>query len=124
MQNVSSEKARENALHARLLALHKMLLDLVRAEYEVEHGPVGGPGALLQLVTQNPVFAWLRPLSMLLVEMDDPEAIARAGSARRLVEAVFSPGNVFADRYHAVVATTPAVTRAHAETMGLLEALP
>jgi hypothetical protein len=123
MQNAASEQAKANAVHERLLALHKLLLDLVRAEYEVEHGPIGGPGPLLQLVTQDPAFAWLRPLSMLLVEMDDPEALARAGGTRPLVLAVFAPGNVFADRYRHFVATTPAVARAHAEAMGLIEAL-
>jgi hypothetical protein len=71
-----------NVLHSRLLDLHKQLLDLVRADYEREHGPIGGPGPLLQLVTQDPAFAWLRPLSMLLVEMDDPTEVARVGGVR------------------------------------------
>jgi hypothetical protein len=121
---LSKTNAQEAALHGRLLDLHRMLLELVRDEYEQEHGPIGGPGPLLQLVTQDPAFQWLRPLSMLLVEMDDPEALARAGGTRPLVEAVFRPGNVFADRYHSVVTTTPALTRAHAEAMILLEMLP
>jgi hypothetical protein len=126
MQKVSSDatRANVNALHARLLELHKILLDLVRAEYEREHGPVGGPGALLQLVTQDPAFAWLRPLSMLLVEMDDADEVARAGGVRPLVEALFRPGNVFSDRYQDVMASAPAVTSAHAEAMRLLDALP
>lgn len=125
MKNVpSAATAQANALHARLLELHKMLLDIVRAEYEREHGPIGGPGPLLQLVTGDPAFAWLRPLSMLLVEMDDPEALARAGGTRALVDAAFAPGNVFSDRYLALAASTPGVTHAHAATMKLLDALP
>ncbi|MDB5218183.1 MAG: uncharacterized protein JWO86_6110 [Myxococcaceae bacterium] len=124
MQNGSTDTAQANALHSQLLELHRVLLQLVRGDYEREHGPVGGPGALLQLVTGDPAFAWLRPLSMLLVEMDDAEVVARAGGTRRLVEAVFAPGNVFSDRYGAVSSSTPEVTRAHAEAMRLLEALP
>lgn len=124
MTKDSGEAAQVNALHARLLGLHKMLLDLVRAEYEREHGPVGGPGPLLQLVTQDPAFAWLRPLSMLLVEMDDADEVARAGGVRALVDAVFRPGNVFSDRYQGVMTSRPEVARAHAEAMRMLEALP
>jgi len=40
MQNVPSDKAQETALHSRLLELHRMLLDLVRKEYEVDNAPV------------------------------------------------------------------------------------
>lgn len=113
-----------NALHSRLLGLHKMLLDIVRAEYEKEHGPVGGPGPLLQLVTQDPAFAWLRPLSMLLVEMDDPTEVARAGGIRPLVETAFRAGNVFSDRYHATVASSADVSAANTEVKSLIDALP
>jgi hypothetical protein len=113
-----------NALHSRLLGLHKMLLDIVRAEYEREHGAIGGPGPLLQLVTQDPAFAWLRPLSMLLVEMDDPTEVARAGGVRPLVEAAFRAGNVFSDRYQEVAASSPDVSAANTEVKSLIEALP
>jgi hypothetical protein len=65
-----------------------------------------------------------RVRSMLLVEMDDPEALARAGGTRALVDAMFAPGNVFSDRYLALAASTPGVTHAHAATMKLLDALP
>jgi hypothetical protein len=125
MQNGSTQAAAQaNALHSQLLELHRVLLDLVRAEYEREHGPVGGPGPLLQLVTRDPAFAWLRPLSMLLIEMDDADAVASAGGLRPLVEALFAPGNVFSARYQAVSSSTPDISRAHAEAMRLLNALP
>jgi hypothetical protein len=113
-----------NVLHSRLLDLHKQLLDLVRADYEREHGPIGGPGPLLQLVTQDPAFAWLRPLSMLLVEMDDPDEVARAGGVRSLVEAAFRAGNAFFDRYQTVMASSPDVSAANTEVKTLIEALP
>ncbi|MDB4933365.1 MAG: hypothetical protein JWP87_337 [Labilithrix sp.] len=118
----TNSKAALDALHARLLELHKVLLDIVRAEYEREHGPVSGPGALLQLVTRDEAFAWLHPLSMLLVELDDDEAVARAGGPRALTEAVFRPGTVFNDRL-ITVAPSPAFTTAHDAAMRALKAL-
>jgi hypothetical protein len=118
----TNTKAVLDTLHARLLELHKVLLDIVRAEYEEEHGPVPGPGALLQLVTQHEAFAWLHPLSMLLVELDDKDAVAGAGGARALTEAVFSPGNVFYDRF-ITVAPSPALGAAHDAARRAIEAL-
>lgn len=116
-------KAAADALHARLLELHKTLLDAVRADYEREHGPVPGPGALLQLVTQDAAFAWLRPLSMLLVELDDPEVLAAAGGPRALAERVFSPGNLFFDGL-AALAPTPAILAARDAATRAMKALP
>ncbi len=111
-------------LHARLLDLHKVLLDLERAAYERENGKVSGPGEMLQLVTQHAAFAWLRPLSMLLVELDDDEVLARAGGPRALVEAMLRPGNVFYDRYVEVLKANPSVAPADAAARNALKALP
>ncbi len=54
-----------------LLVLHKKLLEAERARYERTHGRVPGPGALLQLVLNDPWFAWLRPLSAFVVQVDE-----------------------------------------------------
>lgn len=54
-----------------LLVLHKKLLDAERARYERANGRVPGPGALLQLVLNDPWFAWLRPISTLVVQIDE-----------------------------------------------------
>lgn len=120
----TSTSANKDALIARLLDLHKTLLDLTRAEYEREHGAVTSTGALLQLVTQDPAFAWLRPVSQLIVALDDEDALAEAGGARALAERVFTAGNVFYDRYVDVLQADPAIVLAHAETMRAVKALP
>lgn len=120
----TATSAHKDALIARLLDLHKTLLDLTRAEYEREHGAVTSTGALLQLVTQDPAFAWLRPVSQLIVALDDEDALAEAGGARALAERVFTPGNVFYDRYVGVLQVDPAIVLAHAETMRAVKALP
>jgi hypothetical protein len=114
---------KDQLIHA-LLELHRELLGIARAEYEVTNGPIGGAGAFLQLLTQDEAFAWLRPLSMLIVELDDPEVLAKVGGPRVLGEAAFKPGNAFSDRYGPVLAATPSLAAAHGEAMRALKALP
>ncbi len=79
-----------DALHARLLELHKTLMDGARAEYERENGPIPNAGAFLQLLINHDDFAWLRPLSGLLVELDDPKLTPDAASAKAKVEKLFA----------------------------------
>jgi hypothetical protein len=58
-----------------LLRLHKVLLEEERASYERGRGSVGGGGEFLQLILNDPWFAWLqRPLVRV--------AAARLGAAR------------------------------------------
>ncbi len=57
-------------LSTELKVLHKALLEAGRAAYEAEHGPVAGGMPLLHLVVHDPAFAWLRPLSELMVDLD------------------------------------------------------
>ena len=101
-------------LHGRLLELHKLLLDATRADYEREHGRIPNPGAYLQLVIQHERFAWLRPLSGILVEIDDPE-LTRLFSAE-------TPA--FHGKYLDVLQVVPEAAEAHAVTMAALRALP
>ena len=86
MSDAQMDQARE-----ALLALHKTLLDHVRIEYEREHGRVENAGALLQLVVGDPAFEWLRPLSQLIVAIDELELHPSASRScapwfRKLVE--------------------------------------
>ncbi len=114
---------KDQLIHA-LLELHRELLAIARAEHEAAHGPIGGAGAFLQLLTQDEAFAWLRPLSMLIVELDDPEVLAKVGGPRALGEAAFAPGNAFSDRYAPILETTKSLAAAHGEAMRALKALP
>ncbi|NGZ61394.1 MAG: hypothetical protein CV081_12970, partial [Nitrospira sp. LK265] len=58
-------------LFRALLRLHKALLDNERVSYERVHGRIPSNGALLQLVLNDPWFAWLRPLSQLMTKLDE-----------------------------------------------------
>lgn len=58
-------------LRNRLLQLHKTMLDDERRTYERVHGPIGSPGAFLQLLLSDSWFAWLRPVTSLVVVIDE-----------------------------------------------------
>lgn len=78
-------------LRNALLRLHKTLLDSERYEYEQVHAPIGPPTAYLELVLNDPWFAWLRPMSGLVVRIDealDAKEPATDGQVLRLIEDV------------------------------------
>ena len=59
------------AVREALIRLHKALLESERASYERVFGKVGSSYQFLQLVTTDPWFAWLRPVTQLIVTMDE-----------------------------------------------------
>lgn len=54
----------------QLLPLHRALIDVAGSEYSATIAPVNGPTHLLQLLQDEPFFAWLRPLTTLIVDID------------------------------------------------------
>lgn len=71
MDDAEIRKRLDEVTHA-LRPLHKTLVDLVRAAYEKRQGrPVPGPVQLFQLLTQDPFFLWLHPMSALMAEIDE-----------------------------------------------------
>ena len=63
-------RAALNDIHSMLLDIHKALLDHERRRYEAANGAVE-PGAVLQLIMSHPWFAWLKPLSSLILQIDE-----------------------------------------------------
>ena len=82
------------AVRAEALGLHKKLIDAARLQYEARHGNVA-PGEMLRLVAFDPDFAWLRPLTRLILDIDErleSEHVLTAEDAaevRAAVEEVF-----------------------------------
>ena len=73
-----------------LLRLHKALIDAERIDFERGRGPVTN-AQLLQALIEEPFFAWLRPFSGLIVEIDEALAAREPISkpaARAFVERV------------------------------------
>jgi catechol 2,3-dioxygenase len=125
----SGTRSRLNELRTRLLALHKALLDDARSAYEMDRGRIGSAGSLLQLVINDPWFAWLHQLSELIVRIDEMTAADTAAGepdARTLFEQVdrlllpSENGDVFARRYYEAIQRQPAVVLAHGDVKRLL----
>ena len=104
-----------------LLRVHKALLDDARIRFEREQGRIEGSGALLQLVLNDPWFAWLHPLSGLVVQIDEllaaDEATTSDGAALlNQARALLRPdanGEGFQRRYHRAIQDVPDVLIAH-----------
>jgi catechol 2,3-dioxygenase len=117
-------------LRARLLNLHKVLLDDARASYELDRGRVGTAGNLLQLVINDPWFAWLHALSELIVRIDqslEQEGPATNGDGTALADQVgrlltaSEDGEGFGRRYFEALQRQPAVVLAHADVRRALK---
>lgn len=84
-----SQIATLRALRLDLLRLHKALLETERIRYEKTHGRIPGPVQFLGLISNDPFFAWLRPLTSLIVQFDekvDARDPTTAAEARNLLE--------------------------------------
>ena len=108
-------------LRKALLHLHKTLLDWERAAYERIHGRASA-SELLKVIVEDPQFAWLRPISELIVridetvdnEADDTPADVNALVARaRAVVAADEAGPPNAQRYYAALQEHPDAVLAH-----------
>jgi hypothetical protein len=97
-----------------LRALHKLLIGTVRREYEREHGPIAGSGALLRLLMEDPFFSWLRPMSKVMVEMDElleeamPLEPIRIAGLRERIE-----GMIASERYLNLLQSSPDIVMGH-----------
>jgi hypothetical protein len=117
------------ALRNALLILHKALIDSERAGFEKAMGDIQSPTHFLQLLTHDPWFAWLHPLSRLIVSVDEAldetetltldavDALIRQ-SSRLLMPTEHGDG--FSGHYFASLQRDPDVVLAHAEVVRLL----
>jgi hypothetical protein len=120
-----------NLRHA-LLELHKTLLDWERAAYERAHGRASA-GELLKIVVEDPQFAWLRPVSELIVRIDEaidseapdsPVDVEALAARARVVVAPDEAGTPYAQRYYAALQEHPDAVLAHRAVTRLLKDVP
>jgi hypothetical protein len=123
-----AERRMLGELRRALLQLHKTLLDWERAAYEKIHGRTSS-GELLRVIVSDPQFAWLRPVSELIVRIDasleaeesdqviDVDAIV--AQARTLV-APDESGSPYAQRYHTALQEYPDAVLAHRAVTSVL----
>ncbi len=111
-------------LRHALLRLHKTLLDSERVAYEKTVGQITSPNHFLQLVTNDPWFAWLHPLSQLIVAMDEaldadePLTAARVDALVQQSKAMLvasETGEGFSGHYYEAMQRDPDVVPSHAD---------
>ena len=123
-------RERLSQLRTNLLNLHKVLLEDARVAYELDRGRVGTSATFLQLVINDPWFAWLHSLSELIVRIDEllrkdaptseADAAVLLGEVERLLIASES-GDGFHKRYYEALQRQPAVVLAHADVRRTLK---
>ena len=67
----AGQRAALRDLWKHLLPLHRALIDAARDEYAASVGPVAGPTHLLQLINDDPFFNWLKPMTGIIVDIDE-----------------------------------------------------
>ncbi|MDD5139934.1 MAG: hypothetical protein PHY43_06715 [Verrucomicrobiales bacterium] len=124
-------RQRLTALREALLLLHKALLESERISYESTFGKIKSPYHFLQLLTSDPWFAWLSPMTRLITAMDErldakePLTVdgvdALVSQARALLVAT-EGGEGFSRHYDEALQRTPDVVFAQAAVAKLLRA--
>jgi hypothetical protein len=125
------EGLRQRSLELRkaLLRLHKVLIDSERASYEKAMGKIQSPNHFLQLLTSDPWFAWLQPLSSLIVSIDElldqkepltgGDVEGLIGQSGRLLAPV-ERAKGFSGHYFQALQRDPHVVLTHAEAIRFL----
>ena len=116
-------------LRQALLRLHKILLDWERSGYERIHGRQSSQ-ELLQALLNDPQFAWLRPMSQLIVRIDELLG-DKTPPMRNDVDAVVSQvrslttarqdGDIYERRYDMALQEIPDAVFAHRDLLALLK---
>jgi hypothetical protein len=120
------------ALRSALLELHGAVVEHERIAYERVYGRVSA-GELLQLTVGGKWFDWVRPLSGMVVRIDEAlaadeppgegESAALAAAAGTLVAGGEAPG-ALGRPYAAALQESPAAVLAHAEVRRALRTWP
>src|SRR5205809_7286920 len=112
-----------------LREVHRALVEATRASYERDVGPAGGPGQMLKLLTEDPYFAWLHPMSELIVDLDSllAQELLPAGTVaavRMEVDRLARAGGPFWEKYAPFLQSNPEVAVAHGHLRQAINALP
>lgn len=113
-----------------LIPLHKALIDAARDDYTaLGMGEIASPTQLLRLIQEDPFFAWLKPITSLIVDIDEmartdftPDEAEAIGNR---LDALFG-GNAapdFAERYLPLLQREVDVAIGHAAARRALDRL-
>jgi hypothetical protein len=129
-------RARLDELTHILRPLHKLLVEVVRRDFERQRGVhVATPVQLFHLLTQDPFFLWLHPMSALMAEIDElydskePLAPAALTGVRDTLASLVAEGkeppapDSFVSRYLAILQENADVIMQHAKLRRALDRL-
>lgn len=129
MEEVRQAQKLLHDLRLALLRLHKVLLDWERAGYERIHGRQSS-GDMLTALLNDPQFAWLRPMSQLIIRIDEilgdetPPMRNEVEAVVSQVKALTSPnetGNTYERRYDMALQEHPDAVFAHRDVLTLVK---
>ncbi len=128
MRSKNNDDNATNTVRRALLGAHEALLSAVRIGYERANGRVEGPFALLELAANDEAFAWIRPLSQLIVAFDEAGDegtldVNDARAVRALVKPLLTEPSDFLERYVEMMQREPDVVFANAKLTRALAAL-
>jgi hypothetical protein len=110
-----------------LLQLHKTLIDWQRRDYETTRGRLQ-TSQLLQVIFNDAEFAWLRPMSGLIVRIDEAldvnsQEASETGPLVAAAREMIAPeaGSPYGLRYHAALQELPDAVLAHRDLVQLLK---
>lgn len=112
------------------LRLHKILLDGAKASYEAKNGKISGTNQYLQLVIDDPHFAWLRKMSSLIALIDEATSLRRPASETDALALLTEAKTLlnfqdadedFNDKFQTALQDTPDATINYNDALGLLK---
>ena len=115
-----------HSLRNSLLELHRTIVAAERVAYERRAGQVK-PAAFLRVLIEDEAYGWLRPLSALIVRIDEDDEEPAAGAQAEILagtRALVRPdaaGNPFQQRYAGLIEQSPEVAFAHGTVMQALK---
>jgi hypothetical protein len=127
--NLASQRL--ESLRGSVLTLHKALIDAERMAYEQAFGTVESQSKFLQLLITDPWFAWLHPISELVVAMDEAleaeepvtmEQVKHLADKTRALLKASEEGQGFERSYFEALQREPDVVLAHSEVTKRLNA--
>lgn len=125
----AAQIAAMKTLRGALLAQHKVLIDNDRQQYEAVFGPVP-TGRFVQLLTEDPWFRWLDPLSRLIVAIDEwmeqtpPVADAGIALADEAAKLFRNADAEFGERYRLALQQAPDAVLGQSQVVAALRAVP
>jgi hypothetical protein len=113
--------AQIEAVRRPLLELHKALIDAEREEHERTLGRLSG-GEFLDALINDPVFAWLAPLTALIARLEELQADGERDIDAAPIRKLLSPGDGdFQRRYADILQRSPGALVAHGAVLAALK---